>query len=249
MGDKTPPNIRLLRIVEILSKHGKPISPTELNAELGLPKQSIHRLCNTLIEAGFLEKSERKLRPSARLLSVASGLGRLGVEHMGCHQILQNVSAEFGETVNLVRPEKAGMMYIDRVETNWPFRVLLPIGTHVPFHCTASGKTYLASLPKAKREAVIASLDLVKHTENTIISVEGLKEEVAQIRHQKFALDREEFYDGMVAVAVPILDNEGRYFGSLAVHGPSNRFDIYEAVNKLDVLLSGAQKVHNVMFC
>ncbi|MGB0465389.1 MAG: helix-turn-helix domain-containing protein, partial [Candidatus Puniceispirillaceae bacterium] len=96
MGDKTPPNIRLLRIVEILSKHGKPISPTELNAELGLPKQSIHRLCNTLIEAGFLEKSERKLRPSARLLSIASGLGRLGVEHIGCHQILKNVSAEFG---------------------------------------------------------------------------------------------------------------------------------------------------------
>ena len=249
MADKTPPNIRLLRIVEILSKHGKPISPTELNAELGLPKQSIHRLCNTLIEAGFLEKSERKLRPSARLLSIASGLGRLGVEHMGCHQILQNVSAEFGETVNLVRPEKAGMMYIDRVETNWPFRVLLPIGTHVPFHCTASGKTYLASLPKAKRAAIIASLDLVKLTENTITSLGELEEEVAQIRHQKFALDRGEFYDGMVAVAVPILDDEGRYFGSLAVHGPSNRFDIYDAVNKMDVLVSGAQKIHNVIFC
>ena len=224
MGDKTPPNIRLLRIVEILSKHGKPISPTELNAELGLPKQSIHRLCNTLIETGFLEKSERKLRPSARLLSIASGLGRLGVEHMGCHQILQNISAEFGETVNLVRPEKAGMMYIDRVETNWPFRVLLPIGTHVPFHCTASGKTYLASLPKAKRAAIIASLDLVKLTDNTIISVDRLEDEIAQIRKQKFALDRGEFYDGMVAVAVPILDNEDRYFGALAVHGPSNRF-------------------------
>ena len=248
MGDKTPPNIRLLRIVEILSKHGKPISPTELNAELGLPKQSIHRLCNTLIEAGFLEKSERKLRPSARLLSIASGLGRLGVEHMGCHQILQNVSAEFGETVNLVRPEKAGMMYIDRVETNWPFRVLLPIGTHVPFHCTASGKTYLASLPKAKRAAIIASLDLVKLTDNTIISADRLEDEIAQIRQQKFALDRGEFYDGMVAVAVPILDNEDRYFGALAVHGPSNRFDIEEVLVRLDVLTSGAQQIHNAMF-
>ena len=67
MGDKTPPNIRLLRIVEILSKHGKPISPTELNAELDLPKQSIHRLCNTLIEAGFLEKAERKKNEDRRV--------------------------------------------------------------------------------------------------------------------------------------------------------------------------------------
>ena len=167
---------------------------------------------------------------------------------MGCHQILQNVSAEFGETVNLVRPEKAGMMYIDRVETNWPFRVLLPIGTHVPFHCTASGKTYLASLPKAKRAAIIASLDLVKLTDNTIISADRLENEIAQIRQQKFALDRGEFYDGMVAIAVPILDNEKRYFGALAVHGPSSRLHIEEVLGRFDVLTSGAQQIHNAMF-
>ena len=248
MSENTPPNIRMLRLVEILSHHGKPMSPTELNAEFGLPKQSIHRLCTTLLEAGFLEKSGRKLRPSARLLSIASGLGRLGVEHMGCHQILQNVSAEFGETVNLVRPETAGMMYIDRVETNWPFRVLLPIGTHVPFHCTASGKTYLASLPKSKRANIIASLRLDRLTDKTIISAERLEDELIQIRRQRYALDREEFYDGMVAIAVPILDNENRYFGARAVHGPTNRLDIDKAVTRLDVLVSGAQKIHNVLF-
>ena len=38
-------------------------------------------------------------------------------------------------------------------------------------------------------------------------------------------------------VAVPILDNKKRYFGALAVHGPSNRFDIDEAVTRLEVLV------------
>ena len=124
MGDKTPPNIRLLRIVEILSKHGKPLSPTELNAELGLPKQSIHRLCNTSLKQDFLKNLNANyghLRGSCRSHQVWDGLVS---SIWGVIRILQNVSAEFGETVNLVRPEKAGMMYIDRVETNWPFRVL-----------------------------------------------------------------------------------------------------------------------------
>jgi len=248
MSEKTPPNIRMLRIVEILSQQGKPLSPTELNAEFGLPKQSIHRLCTTMVEARYLEKSGRKLRPSARLLSLASGIAKFGVEHMGCHQILIQVAAEFGETVNLVRPETAGMKYIDRVETNWPFRVLLPIGTHVPFHCTASGKTYLASLPKAKRTSIIASLRLERLTDKTIISADRLEDELAQIRQQKFALDREEFYDGMVALAVPILDNENRYFGALAVHGPSNRLDIDKMLAKLDVLTNGARHINEALF-
>ena len=42
-------NERLLLIIEALSEAGKPLTPTELNAKIGLPKQSVHRLCNTLI--------------------------------------------------------------------------------------------------------------------------------------------------------------------------------------------------------
>ncbi len=42
-------------------------------------------------------------------------------------------------TCNIATPDRDGMVYIDRVETKWPLRIQLPIGTTVPFHCTASG--------------------------------------------------------------------------------------------------------------
>ncbi|MEL6784709.1 MAG: helix-turn-helix domain-containing protein, partial [Pseudomonadota bacterium] len=47
-------NLRTLLIIETIAKSGVPLSPTEINAHIGLPKQSIHRLCQTLVDEGFL---------------------------------------------------------------------------------------------------------------------------------------------------------------------------------------------------
>ena len=95
-SDKLAPNLRIIRIFEILATHHRPLSPTELNAELNMPKQSLHRLCNMLLEEGYLAKTGRKLYPAPRLLQMVSGLGILGINSTGCHQILRKVSNEFG---------------------------------------------------------------------------------------------------------------------------------------------------------
>ena len=46
--DRIPTNLRALRILEMLAQSGRAMSPTELGAEIGLPKATIHRLCTTL---------------------------------------------------------------------------------------------------------------------------------------------------------------------------------------------------------
>ena len=143
MTNSTAPNLRILRIFEVIADAGQPMTPTEINEQLDWPKQSLHRLCQTLIAEGYLVKQARRLHPTKRLLGLAAGLTQHAAGQTTRHQILQNIARETGETVNFVRPEIKGMIYADRVETNWPFRVLLPVGTHVPFHCTASGKPIL----------------------------------------------------------------------------------------------------------
>ena len=99
------------------------------------------------------------------------------------------------------------MNYIDRVETDWAFRIQLPIGTNVPFHCTASGKCFLASLAPKKRTTMIEAMDLTAHTKRTHVKKETLLSELKQVSKQGYALDQEEFMDGMVAIAVPVKDN------------------------------------------
>lgn len=238
-------NLRTLLIIEILGRSEVALSPTEINAKLGLPKQSIHRLCATLVAQGFLvyEPGGKKLRPARRLRMMASGILHSSRTHIARHQILEDVAAKVGETVNFVVPVESGMSYIDRVETDWAFRVQLPVGTSVPFHCTASGKTFLASLPSRPRRALVESIRLEPHTQNTITEPEHLLTELDQIAKQGYALDLEEFMEGMVAIAVPVRDPSGRFLAAVAFHGPTLRLTADILLDRRSVLLEAAKKL------
>ena len=127
---RIPTGMRNLLIIEALSRATEPVTPTELNRNLGLPRQTFHRLCNSLVQEGFLarEPGGKRLRPGRRLRSVGTGILNVSLSHVVRRQILERIAASVGETVNFVVPGESGMHYMDRVETDWPVRVQLPVG-------------------------------------------------------------------------------------------------------------------------
>ena len=143
-------NLRTLLLLEIFASAGKALSAKEVHAEIDLPYQTIHRLLMALESEGFLIRDayEKKFRATRRLRIMASGLLNMSYVHVARHQILKDVAAKTRETVNFAVPQDNGMHYLDRVETDWAFRVQLPRGSNVPFHCTASGKIFMSSLKK-----------------------------------------------------------------------------------------------------
>ena len=247
---RIPTNLRMLLILEAMARAGRPMTPTELNAEIGLPKQSIHRLCATLVEEGFLSRDThaRRLRPSSRMRAISSGLLAASRSHAAQHRILQRLSAEVGETCNLVAAEEEGMFYIDRVETQWPLRIQLPIGSHVPFHCTASGKAFLASLSEIELEGMLAVLDLERHARNTITSKAEMRGELERTRERGFGIDNEEFIDGMIALAAPITDPHGSFHAAVAFHAPMQRMGLDAAMQHIERLFDAASQFANVLF-
>lgn len=242
---RIPTNLRTLLILEILGKNDGAMSATEINAEIGLPKQTVHRLCATLEAEGFLirELDSKRFRPSRRLRVLGSGLLHASRSHIARHQVLLEVARQVGETVNFVVPEDTGMSYLDRVETDWAFRIQLPVGSNVPYHCTASGKAFMASLRPKQQRSFVAGLTLAPLTPKTHVRPETLLVELEEISRRGYSLDQEEFLEGMIAIAVPVLDSSGRFVAALAFHGPVQRISIEEAIDKKDVLTEGARKL------
>lgn len=243
---RIPTNLRALMILEVMGKQTEPMTAAEIGRKVGLPKQTIHRLCNTLVLEGFLVRDTNGLRPGRRARDMATGMLHASTSHIARHQILQKLAADTGETVNFAVPEEDGMSYRDRVETDWPFRVQLPVGSHVPFHCTASGKTFLATLPKRERDRIIG-VGLEGRTANTITDPNELSKELRTIAKRGFAIDNEEFIDGMTAIAVPIWDSEGRYMASIGVHGPILRYSIERAEQSAPLLDRAARDLAEVL--
>lgn len=242
-------SLRMLRVLEVLAAAAMPITATAINAQLGWPKQTVHRLCKRMLEEGYLERDgdSRRLLPAPRARRLGLGLGQARPHQIARHQLLRKVAETVQETVNFVIPEPPGMIYLDRVETNWAFRVQLPIGSHVPFYCTASGKTYMASLELKQRQHFVKSLSMMALTPNTHTTAETLLAELEQAAEAGYALDREEFVEGMVALAVPVRDEAGRYLASLAFHGPAQRLSIDRALGHYPLLASVADQLGQLM--
>ena len=240
---------RSLRLLSLLANAGRALSLADLAAQLGLPKGTAHRICTQLLAGGFLARDvdERSFIVGPALRRLAFDTLNHGVVRGLRHELLAELVAKVGETCNFTTLDGAQVLYLDRVEAQWPLRLTLDVGSHVPLHCTASGKLFLAQMPQPARDALIAQLPLPKMTRNTIVAAKSLRAECERIAEQGYACDREEFIAGLIAVAVPVRSADGVSRAAIAVHAPVARLSLADALLRLPALRGAATKMRALL--
>ncbi|PLP58979.1 IclR family transcriptional regulator [Mesorhizobium loti] len=235
---------RSLNLIEVVGLSERPVTLLELAAKIDMPKATLHRLCQRLAEEGFLFRE-----PDRRHYSVGPRLFKMGLTIVGSgvgtqrHAILRQVVDVTGETCNFVARSGTDAIYLARVESNWPLRVHLEPGARVPLHCTASGKLLLAHMDEQQRQKLLGLMTFERLTPATLLSPDALEAEFAEILRNGYSTDREEFMLGLIAIAVPVLDANGRVVATLACHAPKARLSLEKAKRYVPVLQSAARKL------
>ena len=216
---------RSLRLLAYLASEGRALSLAELANALGPPKATAHRVCAQLLETGFIARDVKErdfvIGPALRAMAF-DALNRGALRGLR-HEVLAELVAQVGETCNLTTLDGAAVLYLDRVEAPWPWRLTLAVGEHVPLHCTASGKLFLAVMPPEQGETLITQLTLKRMTDGTLTSRTALRAECETIAKAGYSLDHGEFIAGLIALAVPVRDANGEVRAALAVHSPQAR--------------------------
>jgi len=240
---------RSLRLLALLADEGRPLTLADLAAQLSLPKGTAHRICTQLLATGFLARDvdERSFSVGPALRKLAFDTLNHGVVRGLRHDVLSELVRQVGETCNFTTLDGTQVLYLDRVEAQWPLRLTLDVGSHVPLHCTASGKLFLALMPRKERDALIGRLTLTRMTRNTIVSPDGLREECDAIAQRGHARDAEEFIAGLIAVAVPVRNPAGQVRAAIAVHAPTARMTLDEALTRLDALQAAARRMGDLL--
>jgi len=236
---------RSLRLLALLANEGRALSLAELAVRLGLPKATAHRLCRQLLDSGFLARDtdERCFAVGPALRQLAFDTLNHGVVRGLRHEVLAALVTQVGETCNFTTLDGTQVLYIDRVEAQWPLRLSLDVGSHVPLHCTASGKLFLAMLPIAERDRLIAELPLPRMTRHTFVTAKALRAECESIAAQGHSWDCEEFIAGLIAVAVPVHDTRGIVRAAIALHAPTARMTLAQAQRMLPALRAAAARM------
>lgn len=248
-GSGTTSTARALSVLRAVASGRRAVSLADLAAELQLPKATAHRLCAQLLESGFLARDVDE-----RYFVVGPVLRRLALDTLNHdsvrglrHEVLKSLVEEVGETCNFTTLDGASVLYLDRVEAPWPWRLTLDTGAHVPLHCTASGKLFLALMPAAQREVFLAQLPLRRLTATTITNPKDLRAECETIASTGYSVDRGEFIPGLIAIAVPVLDGHGHARAAIAVHAPEARMDLDTAMTKLPTLRDAAARMRGLL--
>jgi len=238
-------SVRGIELLFLVAGADAPVTANELSEKSGLPKATVYRLCDQLRDAGFLRRQVdgRGYVPGAKLLELSAAVLAGRSQYILRHAILERLAENIGEACNFAVPDGSVMVYWDRVETQWPLRLQLPVGSRVPLHCTANGKLYLSSLSADKRAETIDELVLKQYTSNTLTDRTRLEEALEEIAEQGYGADDEEFIEGMVALAAPVTDSAGRMLAGVAFHAPTLRMNLDRAKEFLSQLHSAANKL------
>jgi IclR family transcriptional regulator, acetate operon repressor len=242
--------LRAFTVLEAVIRGDKPVSLDEVASACGLPKPTVYRTLIMLEQAGMLlrEPVSKRYTAGSRLSTFALEVLTNSIVRAPAHVILQRLVEEIGETCNVSMLDGNAIVYLDRVETPSPLRLNLQPGSHVPLHCSSSGKLLLSQLSRSQRKKLIGNGPLQRYTENTITDVNLLELELERFRTNKVATNNQEFHVGMIGVAVPILDRNDRTCASLAVQVPVVRMSLEQALQHVSSLRRAAQALSDAYF-
>ena len=213
-----------LFLLETIEQAAQPISLQELWQTLHWDKSTIYRLLVTLEKRGYIHRDPKERRYSLGLKIYAlydSLIGKLDLQQV-TKSHLALLARRTGQTAHLAVGVGSCIVFIDRVVGAELLSVNTQIGAMEPLHCTALGKAYLASIEPENREELLAGT-LKKFTSRTIVSKRGLQREMAAIRERGYAVDDEEYNEGILCIASPILNAHGLPVALVGVSGPKSR--------------------------
>ncbi len=234
---------RVLDLLELLSRSG-PIGVSEIARKMGISKTVAWRLAETLRTKGYAVKDpdSRRYRLGLKVLELGTSVRyRLEIVNVA-RPYIEEIVEKCDETVDLGVYDSCEVVFVDKKESTRTVRMVSSIGRRLPLHCTGTGKALLAFLPEAEVDKVV-SRGLARYTENTITDPQSLRRELARVRSDGYATDREEFETGVRCVAAPVLDPHGKAVAAISIAGPADRMADERIPALADLVRAAAEKI------
>jgi DNA-binding IclR family transcriptional regulator len=154
--------------------------------------------------------------------------------------VMEQLVHDLNETVQLAVLDGVENVYLAKVDCSHPLRLQSEVGRRLYAHGTGLGKVLLAALPVDECRTRLGSRALPSFTPWTITDPSRLLDDLARVRAQGFAIDDEEYTDGLRCIAVPIHGLRGSVVAAMSVSIPMMRAKPAQMVRALAALATGS---------
>jgi len=236
---------RALDILELFL--GRPqLSAREVAERLDLPRTTVHELLVTLVERSYLISVPgqpvryRLGMPVFQLGAAFAGRLDLVREAQG---VTRDVAAACDEAVHVAVRDGADVIYLVKVDSTHPVRMVSGVGLRLPAHCTAVGKILLSDLDPAGLDAVLEKGVLAGMTRDSITDPDRLRAHLEGVRAEGVATDVGESDSAMRCVAAAIRDHSGAAIAAMSLSAPVIRWTSQTQATWTELVREGAATV------
>jgi DNA-binding IclR family transcriptional regulator len=211
---------RCLKVIDTLSHHPAGLKLTQISDYLGLHPSSVHHMVSTLLPHDYItqDPDTKKYSLGFRFLEISRKiLDNLDIRKVA-HRHLEVLRQESREAVHLAMLREEKVVYIDKLDTPSGLSLATYVGFATEPHAAAGGKVLLAGLKDEAVKGIYKNKSLKRYGKNTITRLPALMAELDKIRKQGYAVDNEEYYEGVRCVAAPVRSG-GQVVASISLTG------------------------------
>lgn len=243
MGRVVPAVSRALDILELFLDRPT-LSAPEITDRLELPRTTVHELLGTLVERAYLVPvggQPTRYRIGMRLFQLGASFADQLDLAREAQDVAHDIAAACDETVHIAVLDGADVVYIAKVDSTHPVRMVSAVGRRLPAHCTAVGKVLLSGLtPEAIEARFPLGRQLPAMTPHSITSLSRLRAELAEVRRLGLAYDHCESNDAVHCVAAPVHDHTGATVAAMSISVPTIRWTEQRQREWSDLVARGA---------
>lgn len=195
----------------------------QIAEKIGLPMSTTLRFLTTLVGVGALNRTEDRTYSLGSRIYL---LGAVARNHYRPYQVIRPYMEQMRdrtkEAVSLYGMEGEYRVCYEHVPSLLTMRCVVRVGDRFQLWAGASGKVLLAYAPEDVVRRELAKLAPVAR--GTITDEKAFLEDLELIRSREYAISRGEREDGIISIAVPIFDWQGRAAYAFSLAGPALRF-------------------------
>lgn len=215
-----------MRVLGAFHASKRSLSLTEIAAASGLDMSAAQRFTHTLVELRYLQRdaATRTYALAPRLLDFANDYLASNELAARAAPYVHELAKATEEATSLALLDGAEVVFVLRVVSRNVLHMGYHVGSRIPAYCTAQGRAILSTLPAAEVDALLAGVQLARHTPHTVTEPRALRRRLAQARERGYAFAAEEYLLGDLSVAAPVTDATGRAIAAINVAVPASRW-------------------------
>jgi IclR family pca regulon transcriptional regulator len=197
-----------LAVIRAFSSEHAALTLSEVARSAGIPAATARRCLLTLEELGYVTRNGRNFLLRPKVLE----LGAAYLESMNIEQVTRTHLEELARNTS----DSAALCVLDGVE-------IVYVGSRFPAHATSTGRVLLAGVSAERLQRYFQTARLEALTDRTVTDPGRLGQLIESARRSGYSSVEDELAYGVIALAVPVFDQQGRVVAALNSSSHSRR--------------------------